>query len=211
MFIKKCFHLLEYWYWKNNLSIQRSTRVSLRARIISGSNIRIGSHTRIYEHAILDCSGSTFGQSSLNSPPPNGEITIGNNTTIRMYACLFSYGGIIRIGNNCSLNPFSIIYGQGNVIIGDYVRIAAHCVIVSSNHIFEDLDIPICFQGVQSKGVIIEDDVWIGAGVKILDGVRIHSGAVIAAGSVVTNDVPPLSIYGGIPARLIDVRGNSKS
>ncbi len=98
------------------------------------------------------------------------------------------------------------VYGQGGVKIGNYVRITAHTIIVAPQHIFKRRDIPICEQGIESKGIIIEDDVWIGAHCTILDGVKIGKGAIIAAGAVVTKDVAPYSTVGGVPAKLIKVR-----
>ena len=82
---------------------------------------------------------------------------------------LLTYGGDISIGNFCSINPFSVIYGHGGVKIGDGVRIATHCVIIPANHNFEAIDQFIFQQGETRKGIIIEDDVWLGAGARILD------------------------------------------
>lgn len=90
--------------------------------------------------------------------------------------------------------------------IGDNVRIAAQVVIIPMNHIYEDPDTPIWKQGIRAKGIKIEDDVWIGAGAKILDGVTIGKGSVIGAGAVVTDDIPPYSVAVGVPARVIKKR-----
>ncbi|WP_446785264.1 acyltransferase [Macellibacteroides fermentans] len=100
----------------------------------------------------------------------------------------------------------SVIYGQGGTNIGNGVRIAAHCVIVPSNHIFDDPDEYIYKQGLSKKGIIIEDDVWLGAGVKVLDGVVIKKGCVFGANSVVTKSTEKNGIYVGIPAKLIKYR-----
>lgn len=99
-----------------------------------------------------------------------------------------------------------MIYGQGDIKIGNYVRIAAHCVLIPSNHVFSDVSQPICQQGLQNKGIVVEDDVWIGCGVRILDGVVIAKGCVIGAGSVVTNSTEPYGVYVGIPAKKIKSR-----
>ena len=100
----------------------------------------------------------------------------------------------------------SVIYGQGGVVIGNNVRIAAHTVIVPSNHIFTDTTIPIYLQGLSKKGIVIKDDVWLGAGVKVLDGVTIETGCVIGANSVVTKSTDSYGIYIGVPARLLKKR-----
>jgi acetyltransferase-like isoleucine patch superfamily enzyme len=117
-----------------------------------------------------------------------------------------TYGGFIRIGDHCSVNPFCVLYGHGGLTIGNNVRIATCTVIIPANHVFSDLDIPIHKQGTTALGIVIEDNVWIGANVTILDGVRIGRGAVIGAGAVVTKDVDPLHVVGGVPACTIKVR-----
>lgn len=136
-----------------------------------------------------------------------GKIVIADNTIISHGCLLMSYGGQIRIGKKCNINPYTIIYGHGNgIIIGNDVLIAGHCLLIPSNHIFSDINIPINQQGEKSLGIIIEDDVWIGAGCKILDGVLIGKGAIIAAGSVVNKSIPPNTIVGGVPAKFIKNR-----
>lgn len=135
-----------------------------------------------------------------------GTITIGDYCELRRGAQLLSYGGNITIGHHSSINPYTVVYGQGNICIGNYVRIAAHCTLIPSNHIYTDTSIPICKQGLLNRGIIIEDDVWIGTGVRVLDGVVIATGCIIGAGSVVTHSTEPYGIYVGIPARKIKSR-----
>ena len=137
-----------------------------------------------------------------------GSIRIGNNCILYKHASLFTHGGNIEIGNNCTINPYTVIYGQGNLKIGNGVRIAALSTIVPSNHVFSDADKPIFQQGLSMKGITIEDDVWIGSGVRVLDGVVIAKGCVIGAGSVLTKSTEPYGVYVGIPAKLIKFRGN---
>lgn len=112
---------------------------------------------------------------------------------------------VVSPSKNCSLNPYSILYGHGGLTIGNGVRIAAHVVIVPANHIIDDTDRYIYEQGETTKGIVIEDDVWIGAGARVLDGVTISRGCVIAGGAMSTE---AYGIYGGIPARKIRNRGN---
>lgn len=135
-----------------------------------------------------------------------GTITIGERTSIGLGAIIAPYGGSVRIGSDSSVNPYSVLYGHGGLEIGNYVRIAAHTVIIPANHGFGDRDKPIAKQPLDAKGVIIEDDVWIGTGVSILDGVKIANGSVIGAGSVVTRSTEPYGIYVGNPARLVKFR-----
>lgn len=136
-----------------------------------------------------------------------GSINIGTNNEILNGCILMTYGGRIRIGDNCSINPYTIIYGHGSgTIIGNNVLIAGQCMIIPANHNFSTTDIPIKQQGTNSKGIIIEDDVWIAAGSKVLDGVTIRKGTIVAAGSIVNKSTQPYSIVGGVPAKLIKYR-----
>jgi acetyltransferase-like isoleucine patch superfamily enzyme len=119
---------------------------------------------------------------------------------------LSTSGGWIKIGNNCTVNSFAVLYGHGGLEIGNGVRISAHVVIVPMNHIYKNPAIPIWMQGETRKGIKIEDDVWIGAGAKVLDGVKIGKGSVIGAGAVVTEDIPSYSVAVGVPAKVIKKR-----
>ncbi len=172
---------LSYRYWK------------LRARLISLRGIQIGKNTMIEPGTVLR---SQYG----------GNISIGENSYISRDVQLLTHGGDIIIGNDCTVNPYTIIYGQGNTKIGNGVRIAAHCVIVPANHIFSDITKPIYKQGLSMRGVRIEDDVWLGAGVKVLDGVTIGKGCVVGANSVVTKSLEPYGVYVGVPAKKIKSR-----
>lgn len=137
----------------------------------------------------------------------HGKIKIGNDTELLDGVILMSYfNGNIIIGNNCSINPYTIIYGVADTKIGNHVMIAGHCMLIPNNHGFSRKDIPMQQQENIYKGILIDDDVWIGHGCTILDGVHIQKGAIIAAGSVVNKDVPEFSIYGGVPAKLIKYR-----
>lgn len=135
-----------------------------------------------------------------------GSITIGRNCEIHPFSMLITHGGDIHIGDNCSLNPFAIVYGQGGVRIGHGVRIAAQTIIIPANHNPPVDGVPLYKSGLSAQGIVIEDDVWLGAGSRILDGVRIHRRAIVAAGSVVTKSVAENSTVAGVPARVIDQR-----
>lgn len=111
-----------------------------------------------------------------------------------------------KLGNNSQLNPNVTIYG--NVIIGSNVMIAPSVMVAGGNHNSSDINILMINQGSTSKGIKIEDDVWIGANSVILDGVKIGYGAVIGAGSVVTKNIKPYSINFGNPCKYIKSRIN---
>lgn len=150
--------------------------------------------------------GTTIGPGCVIRCQYGGSISIGINCTISSGAQILTHGGHIRIGNNTSVNPYTIVYGQGNTTIGDNVRIAAQCCIIPSNHIFTDINTPIYLQGLSKKGILIEDDVWLGAGVKVLVGVIIRKGSIIGSNAVVTKSTNQYSVCVGIPAKEIKNR-----
>jgi acetyltransferase-like isoleucine patch superfamily enzyme len=174
----------------------RSADISWSARL-RGRNIQIGEHCFIGDFAHLDAATSGVADE---------RIVIGDHSRIGVGAALLTWGGAIEIGERSTLNAMCAVYGTGNVRIGSDVRIAAHTVIVASMHVFASRDVPIADQGHTAAGIVIEDDVWIGAGVAVLDGVRIARGAIVAAGAVVTRDVQPFTVVGGVPATLIKQR-----
>lgn len=164
------------------------------------NNIAIGSGV------VIDAFANIFCHS-------NGQIVIGDNAYIGDHAILHTgrKGGQIRLGNDSGVQSFSIVYGHGGCVIGNDVRIAAHCVIVPANHIFSDIDTPFRKQGLDYRGIVIEDDVWLGAGVKVLDGVTIGARSVIGAGAVVTRSLSEGSVAVGGPAKTLYSRFANKN
>lgn len=142
----------------------------------------------------------------------NGSVVIGNNCIIRQGAILSPSAcgsiGSITIGSDCSIGVYNFLDGSGILQIGDWVHIGPHVSIFTSNFRYQDLNIPIRRQGLEYKPVVIEENVWIGTHASILAGVTIGTGAVIAAGAVVTRDVEPNSVMAGIPAREIKNRAS---
>ncbi len=119
---------------------------------------------------------------------------------------VFGSGNGISLGSRSGIGVNADIHGT--VTIGDDVMMGPHCTILSRNHEFEDTSTPMNQQGfAHDEPIVIEDDVWIGANVTITSGVRIGRGSVIAAGAVVSRDIPPYSIAGGVPAKVIRKRG----
>jgi acetyltransferase-like isoleucine patch superfamily enzyme len=135
-----------------------------------------------------------------------GSIELGERSTIHRGAMLLSYGGFIRIGARCSINPYSVLYGHGGLYLGDNVRIAAHCVLIPANHGFALGEGLIADQPLSKRGIRIGDDVWLGAGVRVLDGTTIGDGCVVAAGAVVRGHLETNGIYGGVPAKFLGRR-----
>lgn len=151
---------------------------------------------RFYKKHLKSLGTNTLFESGVRFGGPN-SIDIGNN-------CIF--------GRNVNINAGDC----HGVFIGNYVAIADGTYLRSSNHSFDNIDVPIQLQGHATKkieyrdkaySVIIEDDVWIGARVIILSGAKIGTGSIISAGSVVASEIPPFSIAVGNPARVI---GNRK-
>lgn len=138
------------------------------------------------------------------------RIVIGAHTQIYDFVCIRAVGGTgdLVMGMHCYINPHCVMFTGNGITLGDYVLLAPGVMLMPSNHAFARRDIPIRHQGfLQSRGgIVIEDDVWIGANSVILDGTHIGKGAIIAAGSVVRGQVPPYEIWGGTPAMMIKDR-----
>ncbi len=113
----------------------------------------------------------------------------------------------VRIGDHVTLNEWVYVDGFGGVEIGNGVRIAHRVTIMSSDHAHQRRDVPIHRQGLVAAPVRIEDDVWIGCNATILMGVTLGTGAIVAAGAVVTRSVEPYAVVAGVPARPIGARG----
>lgn len=148
-----------------------------------------------------------FRNVSIHASGEKGiNIEFGNRVRIRENCYIDSHGGWIRFGDDVFIGPHCLIYGHGGLEIGRKTLIAGKITIIPANHNFQRTDIPIRDQGENIRGIRIGDNVWIGAGVIILDGVEIGSNAVIGAGSVVTRSIPPFSIAMGSPARVSRTR-----
>jgi acetyltransferase-like isoleucine patch superfamily enzyme len=139
---------------------------------------------------------------------PRG-IEIGAGTYVMHGAILHVYNfrdlphSGIQIGCNSLIGEYSVIRGQGGVKIGDRVYTSPFTQIIAVNHVCDDPQRPFTQQGITAEGIVIEDDVWLGAGAIITDGVRVGQGAVVAAGAVVTRDVLPYTVVAGVPAKVI--------
>lgn len=171
------------------------------AAIERGVRIRFAGNVELNHGAYLD-------QGVYLHACPNG-IRIGRDTLVMHGSVLhvYNFRGIphsgISVGDQSLIGEYNVIRGQGGVTIGNRVYTSPMVQILAVNHIFEDTSRPFVDQGITAEGITIEDDVWIGSGAIVTDGVRIGRGSVIAAGSVVTADVPPGTLVAGAPARVI--------
>jgi len=138
--------------------------------------------------------------------PSGGLITIGPETFVDRGVIIRPLGGSVVIGKSCTIHAYSVLHGTGGLKIGDDVLIATHTVIIPSNHNFSNVNIPIKDQGLSIQGIVIENDVWLGAGVTVLDGVVVGKGSVVGAGAVVTKSIPPHTVAVGVPASPISSR-----
>lgn len=131
---------------------------------------------------------------------PNGSIEIGENVKISKGLIIDCFGGKVKIGNNVFIGPYTIIYGHGNVEIGDDCLIGMGCKIISANHKIPSQNELIRKQPDRTGKIIICNDVWLGADVKVLASVKIGQGSIVGAGSVVTKNILNHAYYAGVPA-----------
>ncbi|MDO5697419.1 MAG: acyltransferase [Dermatophilus congolensis] len=149
--------------------------------------------------------GGSIGRAARNLACRGLFEHLGRGTNIDA-GTYFASGVRIRLGDRSGIGAESIVLGS--VHIGDDVMIGPRCVLLTEEHAFSDTERPMNTQGMlPDKPIVIEDDVWLGVGVTVLPGVRIGRGAIVAAGAVVTHDVPPLAIVGGVPAKQLKTRG----
>ncbi|PSU95984.1 acetyltransferase [Photobacterium leiognathi subsp. mandapamensis] len=128
--------------------------------------------------------------------------SLGDNVYIGRYVVFKNIENFI-IGNNVSIHDFCYIDAKGKIIIEDNVSIAHSCSIISFEHGYSDVNIPIKYNPLILKPIVIKSDVWVGAGVRILSGAEIESRCIIAASSVVKGHVKGKSVFAGVPARFI--------
>ncbi|MBK1813060.1 acyltransferase [Clostridium sp. YIM B02505] len=172
--------------------IGKKVDITHHSHIVTGRNVKFEAYSEIQG---LSGKGITLGDS----------VTIGRNVMIRPSSYYGTdLGEGLFVGNNSSIGPFSYIGCAGYIQIGNNVMLGPRVSLFAENHIFSEVNETIKTQGVQRKGIIIEDDCWIGSGVIILDGVTIGKGSVIGAGVLLSNDVPKYSIV--IDKRQKDIR-----
>jgi acetyltransferase-like isoleucine patch superfamily enzyme len=136
----------------------------------------------------------------------SSKLRIGKGTMVKPYTLIQSSGGRVIIGEHCAINSFgSISTGKSDVVLGNFVRVGPHVVILGAVRNFQRKDELVIHQGYRDRGTRIGNDVLIGAGAKIFD-CTIGDGAIIGAGAVVTKDIAPYQIVVGMPARVIGER-----
>lgn len=165
---------------------------------ISHTDLSLGSHVFIDDNVIIFQSGQ------------GGPVRISDSVSLHRDCIIQTgLGGSLAIGSNTHIQPRCLFSAyMSPIIIGSNVQIAPNCYFYPYDHSFAPGEL-ITAQPLRSKGgIIIEDDVWFGVSVIVLDGVRIGRGAVIGAGAVVTHDIPDGAIAAGVPARIVKMRSD---
>lgn len=179
----------------------RSIQISTGVELINADLIELGSEVKIDRDVRI----RNVGRCS--------KIRIGDRTRINRGVDIKVHcveGGCIEIGESVIVGPYSCLSGR-SIKIGNFCLIAPHVGIFANNHKFTDPHRHIKDQGHSYKGIVIEDDCWLGSGVKVMDGVTIAQGSVIGAGAVVTQNIPPYSIAVGVPAKVVGHRNSITS
>ena len=178
--------------WKNFIDWiimnQVETRPRWFIRILSPLYRHRGKHSVIHSSVRMDT-------------PPYRKFSLGDYSVIESFACINNAVGDVIIGNYTRIGLHNTIIGP--VTIGHHVNLAQGITVTALNHKFENPDIRIDEQGVSTKPVVIGNDIWVGANAVILPGITIGDHSVIAAGAIVTKDVPPHSLVAGVPAKVI--------
>ena len=162
-------------------------RLWLRAAIRScGSGVRLGTGCRLFGGGGISLGAGFNAVGGALLGALDGRLTVGERVSVNVGAVLDAAGGELIVGPDCMIGPYAVLR--------------------ASNHAFARRDVPMRAQGHEPGRIELEADVWVGAHAVILAGVRVGKGAIVAAGAVVTKDVPPGAIVGGVPAKVIGSR-----
>lgn len=145
--------------------------------------------------------GSKIYRSVRMDTPPYRTFSLGRQSVVESYCCINNAVGDVVIGDHTRIGIHCTVIGP--VTIGSHVNLAQGITATALNHNFEDTGKRIDQQGVSTNPVVIGDDVWIGANAVVLPGVTIGKHCVVAAGAVVTKDVPDFTVVGGVPAKIL--------
>jgi acetyltransferase-like isoleucine patch superfamily enzyme len=158
--------------------------------------ISLGDRVVIDDFSLLDGSGA--GEAG---------VELGDDVLISRNALIQGKTGAVKLGNGTNIGCNVVISSATGIYIGNSVLIASNCYIGGAGYFSDRIDIPIMEQGLYSKGpIIIGDDVWLGAGATVLDGVKIGRGCIVGAGALVTKDLPDFSVAVGVPAKIVKIR-----
>jgi acetyltransferase-like isoleucine patch superfamily enzyme len=167
---------------------QVETRPRWYVRMLAPFYQRRGRHSKIYRSVRMDT-------------PPYRKFSLGDYSVVESFSCINNAVGDVVIGDHTRIGLHNTVIGP--VTIGHHVNLAQGITITALNHNFGDKSQRIDSQGISTNPVVIGDDIWIGANAVVLPGVSIGHHSVVAAGAVVTKDVPPHSLVAGVPAKII--------
>lgn len=177
-----CFRRLFLKESHGMLLVGKGVQISHGKHIRCGKNVKFEDYSEIHG---LCSEGLNFGD----------YVTISRGVMIRPSSYYGGdYGIGLTMGEHSSIGPYGYVGCSGRITIGKNVMFGPKCSLFAENHVFSDTQASIKSQGVQQKGITVEDDCWIGSNVTILDGVTIGKGSVIGAGTLVTKDVPAGSV-----------------
>ena len=200
-------YLLSFFLNKGWMCICGMWKLRTMKRVFVHYSSTIKCRSRIYSMQNLSIDrGCYIDALSLKGISCGNNVSIGKYTTIECTGTLKSLGKGLKVGSRVGLGTHGFFGCAGGIEIGDDTIFGNYVSLHSENHNFQDRNIPIRLQGVKRKGIIIGKDCWIGAKVTILDGTVIGDGCIVAAGAVVRGYIPPYSIIGGIPAKVIKSR-----
>jgi acetyltransferase-like isoleucine patch superfamily enzyme len=157
--------------------------------------VRIGDDVVVDDLVVLDAKGEH-----------NAGITIGDGVFLGRGTILSCKDGDIELGDHTNVGFHSEIFSGSRVVVGRHGLFAAYTYLVGGGHDFERAEVPVIEQGRSSRGITLHEDVWLGTGAKVLDGVQIGKHVVVGANAVVNGDLPDGVIAGGVPARVIRKR-----
>ncbi|MFY0687748.1 MAG: acyltransferase [Cyclobacteriaceae bacterium] len=198
-FVRGFYHKI--WFQKSKGRVF----VGPSVKLMHTNKLLVGKDFLIEQGAEINCQskeGMIFGD----------RVSIGAFAIIRPTN---NYGGEVGdglfVGDGSNIGPYSYVGCSGKISIGRNVMISPRVGLYAENHEFDSIDVPMKEQGVSKEFIVIEDDCWIASNTIVLAGVTIGKGSVVAAGSVVTKDVPQYSIVAGNPAKVIKNRLNGST
>lgn len=183
---------------KNNPSLKRFIDRIIMNQVQTRPRWYVRMFAPLYQHRGKH---SVIHRSVRMDTPPYRKFSLGDYSVIESYSCINNAVGDVIIGDHTRVGLHNTIIGP--VTIGHHVNLAQGITVTALNHTFSDTGKRIDEQGITTVPVVIEDDVWIGANAVILPGVKIGNHSVVAAGAVVTKNVPPHTLVAGVPAKVI--------
>ncbi|ACK72951.1 transferase hexapeptide repeat containing protein [Gloeothece citriformis PCC 7424] len=192
------------------LSIGVRIRRILYKLILSkiGSNVNIQPYVQLVNPNCIELGNKVLIDrfARLKNAGRNSKLCIGDSVKINRGADIKVHtNGYFEIDESVIIGAYSCLSGL-NIKIGKFTMLGPHTGIFANNHVFTNPFRHINEQGHTYKGITIEEDCWLGSGVKVVDGVTIGRGSIIGAGAVVTKSIPPYSIATGVPAKIVGNR-----